>query len=79
MQSNILRVHHYGDTPEEDRRVTLSPMDVSVLLAETEDATVQGRAVRRVTVVLSSGGIELAVNHSDLELLENTIGFFCFE
>jgi hypothetical protein len=72
-----LTVHHYGETSVEDRRITLSPMNIMGMAAEVEDVTVNGRSVRNVSVLFLEGGsIGLCVNHSDLSLLESAIGTF---
>ena len=79
MEMQKLTVYHYGETPEEDRRVTLSPQMVVAVVAEIEDTTVQGRTVRNVTVLASDGGnLPLSINHEDLEKLESVIGAYSF-
>ena len=78
MEFQKLTVHHYADLEEEDRRITISPMNVALVAAETEDMTVRGRSLRHVTVLFTDGGsTDLSINHSDLELLEGAIGSFC--
>lgn len=79
MEFQVLRVHHYGDTTEEDRRITLSPSNITVVAAEAEDSVVNGRSVRKVTVLMVDGGsVDVVVNHADLELMESAVGSFCF-
>ena len=79
-EMSTLRVAHYGETPEEDRRITLAPANICAIAAETEDVQVQGRTLRNVSVLFIDGGsMALTVDHSDLELLENTVGAYCFE
>jgi len=78
MELEVLRVLSYGETPEQDLRITISPMNVLAIVAENEDSTIQGRAVRRVDVLLGEGEqLSVVVNHQDLELLERAIGSFC--
>ena len=80
MEMHTLRVYHYGATPEEDRRITLSPANVAMLASETEDVQVQGRTVRNISVLFVDGGsVGVTVAHDDLELLEATIGAYCFD
>lgn len=79
MQLQKLTVHHYAEIAEEERRITLSPMNITVIAANVEDTLVNGRSVRPVTVLFTDGGsIDLVVNHADLELLESAVGTFCF-
>ena len=73
----VLRVHHYGETAEEDRRITIAPAQVSVIAAEVDDVQLQGRSVRKTTILMSDGAsIDVNVNHADLDLLETTVGAF---
>jgi hypothetical protein len=82
MESNevqVLRVHHIDADEKEDRRVTIAPMNVAALVAHEEDTIVRGRSVREISIMFLDGGnISIAVNHSDLELLETTIGAYSF-
>jgi hypothetical protein len=78
MNAQTLRVQNYGKTAAEDRRITISPMHAIFCSAKTEDTVLDGRSLREVDVYFDGGGVlPIIVNHSDLELLENTIGFFC--
>lgn len=78
MQLQKLTLHHYGETTTDDRRITLSPMNITVVAAAIEDSMVNGRSLRQVTVLFGDGGsIDLNINHADLELIEGAIGSFC--
>jgi hypothetical protein len=78
MEMEILRVHHYGEKTEDDRRITLSPGMITSVAAAVEDESINGRSLRRVAVLFADGGsLELSVNHADLSLLERAIGSFC--
>lgn len=78
MNIQKLTLHHYGATEAEDRRVTLSPMNVMMIAAEIEDFQLNGRSLRRVSVCMADGeSTELVLNHADLDLIENAIGSFC--
>ena len=78
MEFQKLTVHHYSVNPEEERRITLSPMNISLVAAATEDTMLNGRSLRNVTVLFGDGGsVDMTINHSDLELLETAIGSFC--
>ncbi len=80
MINQKLTVDHYGETPGEDRRITLSPGNIDFIAAMTEDSVVRGRPVRFVTILFSNGqNIELALNHQGLDLLEMAIGTFFME
>ena len=73
-----LTVLHYGETTQEDRRITLSPMNIVLVAAEVDDVVVNGRSVRKVTVLfLDQSSVDVVVNHADLELMEAAIGSFC--
>jgi hypothetical protein len=74
-----LTVYHYSEIKEEERRITLSPVNITVIAAETEDVVVNGRNLRKTAVLFVDGNsIDLLLNHSDLEMLEGAIGSFCF-
>lgn len=78
MEFQKLTVHHYGSTTEEDRRMTISPLNALMVAAGVEDCVVNGRSLRAVTILFSDGGsADLVLNHSDLELLESAVGSFC--
>jgi hypothetical protein len=79
MEMQTLRVHSYGETPEDDRRVTIAPNNVVALAASTDDVQVQGRSLRAISVLFVDGGaMDLVVDHADLQLLEDTIGAYSF-
>ena len=78
MEMQRLTVHCYAEDAKEERRVTLSPMNVTLIAAEIDDVVVNNRSVRKVSVLFTDGGsVDLIVNHSDLSLLESAIGSFC--
>lgn len=78
MHLQILRVQHYGETPADDRRVTIQVANIDAVVAMNEDIEINGRALRNVTVLYTSGrSIDVTVNHADLELLESATGSFC--
>ena len=80
MEMKQLTVYHYGDTSEEDRRVTLSLHMIVGLSAKTEDTVLNGRSLREVSVLLVEGEKEeLLINHQDLESLELAVGSYCLE
>lgn len=77
MVVSILRIDHYGDTEDQNRRMTLSPSNICGLAAEMDDTIVQGRSLRRVGVMMMDGEeILLVVNHADLALMERAVGSF---
>lgn len=77
---NILRVMHYGETEAENKRITLSPMNLLALAADIEDVTVQGRSLRNVVALAVEGSnLPLCVDHADLELLESAVGSYIIE
>ena len=79
MELNKLTVHHYADNANEEKRITLSPQNIVVAAAAIEDTQVNGRSVRNVTVLFVDGGsIDLVVNHSDLEMIEQAVGTYYF-
>ena len=78
MEFQKLTVQNYSDDPQQRRRITLSPPNITVIAAALEDVTVEGRSARNVTVLFIDGGsIDLCVNHSDLSMLEEAIGSYC--
>lgn len=80
MEMKKLTVHCYAENLEDERRVTLSPMNINVVAAEIDDVKVNNRSLRHVTILLSDGGsIDLLLNHADLDLLESVVGAFCFD
>lgn len=77
MEKYKLTVHHYSENPEEERRVTLSPGQISFVAIGVEDITVGSRSLRSVTVMFMDGGsVDLVVNHSDMEMLESAVGTY---
>jgi len=77
MEMQILTVHHYDENLEEERRITLSTQNITVVAAHVNDITIRGRSLRRVTVLLAdSANVDLVLNHADLELLEKAVGAF---
>jgi len=78
MEFQKLTVYCYNEDPKEDRRITLSPINITIIAAHVEDEVINGRSLRRVAILFVDGGsVEMLVNHSDLELLEGAIGSFC--
>ena len=79
MEFQKLTVHCYAEDAADERRITLSPQNINVVAAHTEDVTINARSLRHVTVLFADGGsVDLVINHSDLELLEGAVGSFCF-
>jgi hypothetical protein len=77
MMMEQLTLHHYSVDPKEERRVTLSPMNIQLVAAEVEDVVINGRSVRNVTILFSEGGnVDLTINHADLMQLERAVGSF---
>lgn len=77
MKIEKLVVYDYHEDPTEDKRMTLCPHSIRALAADPEDCIVQNRSLRKVIVIFEEGdGIELCVNHQDLELLEKAVGSF---
>lgn len=80
MNMQKLTVFHYGETTEEDRRITLSLMNITVVAAATEDTTVNGRSLRSVAVLFTDGSsVDLLINHEDMMTIETAVGSYCFE
>jgi len=78
MDMQQLTVYHYGDTTAEDKRITLSPGNIALIAANTEDATVNGRSLVNTSVLFMEGGsIDLLINHQDLQKLEAAVGSYC--
>lgn len=77
MNLRVLRVDHYGDTEQDNKRFTLAPTEVVALIADPDDVAIQGRQLRRVTALMKDGmSIDLIVNHADLESLEKAVGAY---
>ena len=83
MEFKKLTVLHHASLKEDERRITISPGSVSLIAAKTEDIIINGRSLREVSVLFMDGeSIEMVVNHSDLEAMEEAIGAYslpCFE
>jgi hypothetical protein len=72
----VLTLNSFGETPEEDFRVTLSAMNIKMVAAQ--DGMIQNRPVK-VTTVLFIGDSEcVTLNLSDFDLnqLENCVGAY---
>ena len=77
MKEKVLRVHHYGSTKDEDRRITLSPNLITTVAAHVEDIDLRKLSLREVCVLFSDGGsLDLVINHADLTMLEEAIGTY---
>jgi hypothetical protein len=73
----VLNLQHYGETPEEDLEVTLSPMTIKMVAAK--NVTVQGREVKETTILfLDSEPVTLNLNSIDLLSLQSVIGAYSF-
>lgn len=77
MDKYKLTVHHYSEKSDEERRITLSPGQISFVAAGTEDVIVNNRSLRSVAVLFLDGGsVDLFLNHADLEMLESAVGTY---
>ena len=73
----VLTVTSFGETAQEDLRVTLSPMNIKMTAAK--DGEVQGRPIKMVAVLFMDGeSVELNLNEYDLLQVENVIGAYGF-
>lgn len=73
----ILTVLSYGAEPGESYRVTLQPMNVSMVTAYESLVERQGMSLRKVIIRFAEeGGCELYINGDDLRILEEAIGFY---
>lgn len=80
MEVKVLTVTAYAEKEEDNKRVTIQPMNVAMLAADIEDSTIQNRSLRKVAVLLLDGEtIELFVNHQDLETMEQAVGSYLVE
>ena len=78
MNIQRLTLRHYGATEAEDRRITLSPMNILAAVAKIDDIQLNGRSLREISVLMvDQANIDLIVNHADLQLLEDAVGSFC--
>ena len=74
-----LTVHCYAENLEEERRITISPSNVTVVAANIEDKVLRGLTPREVAVLFADGGsIELLLNYQDMETLEQVVGLYSF-
>jgi hypothetical protein len=73
----VLKVMHYGPTEEDNRMVTISPVNVLMLAAPLVYERIQDREVKRVTVLMIDGGeTEVCINDMDLDQLEQAVGAY---
>jgi hypothetical protein len=73
----ILTLHHFGELPEEDLRVTLAAMNIKMIAAK--DGTVQNRPVKITTILfMDSEPVTLNLNEIDLMAVENVVGAYGF-
>ncbi len=80
MEMEKLTVYHYAMDGTGDRRITLSPGNITLLAAAVEDITFNNRSLRPVTVMFLDGSnVDILVNHSDLDMLESVVGAYSFE
>jgi hypothetical protein len=78
MNIQVLTVHHHDlENEKEDRRITISPMNIAAIAAKIEEVEIRGRQLVHITVMLLDGeNLDLFVNHADAELLEKATGSF---
>jgi hypothetical protein len=75
-----LTVHCYAEDPTQERRVTMRLALITVIAAATEDTVISGKPRRIVTVMFMDGAsLDVVLDHSDLTMLEEAIGSYCFE
>ena len=73
----VLRVMHYGETEDQNRMITISPVNVLMLAAPLVPEQIQGREVKRISVLMADGSeAEVCVNDVDLDQLEQAIGSY---
>jgi hypothetical protein len=74
----VLTLHSYGDTPEEDFRVTLAVMNIKMVAAQ--DGMVQDRPVKVTTILFMDDPEHVTLNLSEFDLLqiESVIGAYGF-
>lgn len=73
----VLTLQHYGETPEEDQRVTLSAISIKMVAAQL--GTMQGRPVNLTSILfLDSDPVNLVLNDIDLRQLESVVGTYGF-
>lgn len=72
-----LKVLHYGETEPENRMITISPVNVLIIAAPLVCEQVQGREIKRVSVLLIDGGeTEVCISEVDLDQLEQAVGAY---
>ena len=77
MEFKNLTITHYAAVKEEERRITMSPSNIALIAAKTEDVEINGRSLREVSVLFMDGeSVDVVVNHSDLQLMEEAIGAY---
>jgi len=74
----VLTVTSFGETPEENYRVTLSAMNIKMVAAQ--DGIVQGRPVKVTTVLFMDDPESVTLNLSEFDLLqvEGVVGSYGF-
>lgn len=73
----VLTVVNYGDTEEENERLTLNSMEIQMTSAK--DDVKQGRPLKKTVVMFKSGAfLEFYFNEMDLLSIEQAIGTFGF-
>lgn len=78
MEVQRLTMHSYSEDIAQERRITISPMQVSIVAAAIEDITIRGLSLRNVDIMFADGqSIALILNHADLSTLESAIGSYC--
>ena len=70
----VLTLHAFGETPEDDFRVTLSAISVKMIIAQ--DGVLQDRPIKQVTVLFmdDSEPVQLSLSEFDLLQLESVVG-----
>ncbi len=80
MEIQVLKVHHYGESEAEDRRIVLSPQNLLMVASGLEDVVIRGRTLATVSILDISGNcISLNLSHADLATLESAIGSYCLQ
>ena len=73
----VLTLQHYGETPEDDLQVTLSP--ATIKMVASKDVQIQGRLVKEVTILfIDSDPVELNLSPIDLLSLQSVVGAYGF-
>lgn len=72
----VLTLHSFGETPEEDFRVTLSAMSIKMVAAQ--DGMVQNRPIKVTTILFMDDPETVTLNLSDFDLtqLESVVGAY---